>query len=64
VSSSAIGRVLESVLGSVLERFLRAGVGAYSQAGWVCHRVQVGATLGACPGVYLRTYSDVYLGAS
>jgi hypothetical protein len=35
VSWSAIGSVLESVLGSVLKSFLRAGVGVYSQAGWV-----------------------------
>ena len=28
----------------------------------MCHRVQVRASLGACPGVYLRTYSEVYLG--
>jgi hypothetical protein len=33
---SAIGGVLESMLGSVLDSFLRAGVGACSQAGWVC----------------------------
>ena len=36
MSSSAIGSELEGVLRSVLESFLRAGVGAYSQAGWVC----------------------------
>jgi hypothetical protein len=36
VSSGAIGSVLQSMLGSVLERFLRAGVCAYRQAGWVC----------------------------
>jgi hypothetical protein len=29
----------------------------------VYYRVQVGASLGACPGVYLRTNSEVYLGA-
>jgi hypothetical protein len=29
----------------------------------VDYRVQVGASLGACPGVYLRTNSEVYLGA-
>jgi len=29
----------------------------------VCHRVQLGASLRACPGVYLRTYSEVYLRA-
>jgi len=33
VSLSAIGSVLESVLASVLESFLRAGVGPCSQAG-------------------------------
>ena len=27
------------------------------------HRVQLGASLTACPGVNLRTYSEVYLGA-
>jgi len=32
----AIGSVVESVLGSVIKSFLRAGVGVYSQAGWVC----------------------------
>jgi len=31
---------------------------------WVCPRVQLGASLRACPGVYLRTYSEVYLGES
>ena len=36
MSWSAIGSVLESVFRSVLKSFLRAGVGAYSQAGWVC----------------------------
>ena len=34
MSSSAIGSVLERVRGSVLGSFLRAGLGAYSQAGW------------------------------
>ena len=34
--SSAIGRVLESVLGSVLENFLRDGLRVHSQAGWLC----------------------------
>jgi len=29
----------------------------------VYYRMQVGASLGACPGVYLRTNSEVYLGA-
>jgi len=29
----------------------------------VCHRVQLGASLRPCPGVYWRTYSEVYLGA-
>jgi len=29
----------------------------------VCHRVQLGASLRVCPGVYLRTYSEVYSGA-
>jgi len=28
----------------------------------VYHRVQVEASLGACPGVYLKTNSKVYLG--
>jgi len=36
VPSSAIGSVLESVLGSVLESILSAGLGVYSQAGWLC----------------------------
>jgi len=36
VSSSAIGSVLVSMLGSVLESFLRTGLGVYSQAGWLC----------------------------
>ena len=36
MSSSAIGSVLERVRGSVLGSFLRAGLGAYSQAGWEC----------------------------
>jgi len=36
VSSIAIGSVLKSVLGSVLESILRAGLGVYSQAGWLC----------------------------
>jgi hypothetical protein len=36
VSSSAIGSLLECMLGSLLESVLRAGVGACSQAGWVC----------------------------
>ena len=34
--SSAIGSILESVLGTVLESFFRAGLGVYSQAGWLC----------------------------
>jgi len=29
----------------------------------VCHRVQLGASLRAYPGVYLSMYSEVYLGA-
>jgi len=66
VPSSAIGSVLESVLGSMLESILRderwfGSVQSSRLA--VCHRVQVGASLGACPGVYLRTYLEVYLGA-
>ena len=44
---------LESLLGSVQSS--RLGV---------CHRVQLGASLRACSRVYLRTYSEVYLGAS
>jgi len=38
---------LESVLGRVEPS--RLGV---------CHRVQLGASVRACPGVYLRTYSE------
>jgi len=57
VSSSAIGSVFESVRGSMLASILRACLGAYSQADCVCHRVQLGASLRAYPGVYLRTYS-------
>jgi len=34
VPSSAIGSVLESMLGSATESVLRAYLGAYSQAGW------------------------------
>ena len=30
----------------------------------MCHRVQLGASLRACPGVYLGIYSEVYLGAN
>jgi len=63
VSSSAIGSVLESMPGSALESILRAYLGAYCQAGWECHRVQLGASLRACPGVYLRPYLEVDLGA-
>ena len=33
MSSSAIGSVLECMLGSVLDSFLRASVEVYSQAG-------------------------------
>ena len=29
----------------------------------MCHLVQLGASWRACPGVYLRTYSEEYLGA-
>ena len=29
----------------------------------MCHRVQLQVSLRACPGVYLKTYSEVYLGA-
>jgi len=36
VSPSAIGSVLESMLGNVLESILRAYFGVYSQAGWEC----------------------------
>jgi hypothetical protein len=36
VPSSAIGSVLESMPGSVLESVLRAYLGAYSPAGWEC----------------------------
>jgi len=34
VPSRAIGSVLESMLGSVIENVLRAYLGAYSQADW------------------------------
>jgi hypothetical protein len=54
VSSSAIGSVLEIVLGSVLEIVLKAPLAAYSQAGWECHRVQLGASLRSFSGVCLR----------
>jgi len=36
VPSSAIGSVLESMPGSVLENILGVYLGAYSQAGWEC----------------------------
>jgi len=36
VPSSAIGSVLECMLGSVLESILRAYLGAYCPAGWEC----------------------------
>ena len=32
--SSAIGSVLESILGGAIESVLRAYLGVYSQAGW------------------------------
>jgi hypothetical protein len=54
VPSSAIENVLQSLPGSVLQSGLRAYFGAYSQAGWECHRVKLGASLRACPGVCLR----------
>jgi len=64
VPSSAIGSVLESMLGSVLESVLRAYLGAYSPAGWECAiECNLGVSWRACPGVYLRTYSEEYLGA-
>ena len=43
---------LESLLGSV-----------ESSRPGVCHRVQLGGSLRSCPGVYWRTYSEVYVGA-
>jgi len=57
VSSSAIGSVLDSALRSVLESVLGTYLGVYSQAG-----LQLGVSLRLCPGVYLRTYWEVYLG--
>jgi hypothetical protein len=60
--SSAIGSVLESMPGSVLEnlligvlgRVLGVYLGAYCQAGWECHRVQLREYLTAYSGVCLR----------
>ena len=36
VSSSDMGSVLVCVLGSVLEKVLRADISAYSHTGWEC----------------------------
>ena len=47
------GSVLENVL-SVLGSILWADLGAYSDAGWECHRVQLGVYLRACLGVCLK----------
>jgi hypothetical protein len=50
--------VSSSTIGSVLESFLRAGLGAYSQAGWECaiewnwERPQFGFNLVECTMTY------------
>ena len=49
MSSSAIGSVLESMLRSVHESRLRAGLGVYSQAGWLCTIERSGSVLGSMP---------------
>jgi hypothetical protein len=68
VPSSAIGTVLESMPGSVPRLYSEVWLGAYLECTWdhlesylgsvwssrlaVCHRVQLGASLRACLGVY------------
>jgi hypothetical protein len=56
------GSVFESMLGSVLESVLRAIFGAYSQAGWECHRVQLGVerVLGSVLESVLRANLEAY----